>query len=65
MSADEVRAQLKLAGKHLEEADAAREGALDEILLAMREGRAELGIDEMAELAGIPRDLAARLLEEP
>lgn len=63
MSADDVRAGLKLAGKHLEEAEAARTAALDEIAIAMREGRGDLGVDEMAELAGITRATAERILE--
>ena len=63
MSADDVRARLKLAGKHLEEADAALQLALDEVAVAMREGRDELGVEEMAELAGISRPAADRLLE--
>lgn len=64
MTADEVRQQLRAAGKRLAKADAARHAALEQIGAAMREGQGELNIKEMSELAGVSRVTAYRLLEQ-
>lgn len=61
---DGLRARLQAAGKRLATADAERRAALGEIAAAMKDGRAELNIKEMAEMAGVSRVTAYRLLEK-
>lgn len=59
----EARLELAAAGRALAEADQARAAALQRIAAAMKAGVGELNVKEMAELAGVSRVTAYRLLE--
>lgn len=61
---EKVRTRLADAGRRLAEANAARAAALEDAGAAMREGRGLLDVKEMAELAGVSRVTAYRLLGE-
>lgn len=61
---DEVRSRLKAAGARLQEADAARQAALEDIGAALRDGRGQVDVKEMAKLAGVTRVTAYRLLDK-
>lgn len=59
---DAIRERLRVAGQRRSSAEAERREALDEIAAAMREGKGLIDIKEMAELAGVTRKTAYRLL---
>ena len=61
---DDVRERLRTAGQRLAEADSVRAAAMDDIAAAMKAGHGDLPIKEMAELAGVSRVTAHRLLLE-
>lgn len=62
---EEIRQALRELGEELENYDAARRAVLDKMGDAMRRGKgADLNIKEMAELAGVTRVTAYRLLEK-
>jgi len=64
VDADDVRARLVAAGAQLAEADEARQVALGAIAAAMKEGHGKIDVKQMAELAGVSRVTAYRLLEK-
>lgn len=59
---DVIRERLRMAGQRRKEAEAERQEALNEIATAMRQGRGLLDVSEMADLAGVTRKTAYRLL---
>ncbi|AIY16127.1 hypothetical protein GUY44_11855 [Pimelobacter simplex] len=64
-AAEDIRQALRELGKELETYDAARRVVLGKMGDAMRQGKgADLNIKEMAELAGVTRVTAYRLLEK-
>lgn len=59
---DDIKRRLAEAGQRLANADAARKEALEDIGAAMRDGKGTIDIKQMAELAGVTRVTAYRLI---